>query len=213
PCAGPPPAEALSRSAPPGPAPLSPYTPLANEIVAVDGAAYFTAPDPADPRTGLWRTDGTVAGTTLLHAATVGCYGLRVNDHGLFFCDGTALWISDGTAAARVLDIGAVGAPERTNAGVFVYPAFINGSGGVWRSDGTASGTFPLPIPGFSTSAALGDRVLVVSSNNPFSGIWATDGSIAGTVNLGSMSPTDPDPSGHPSVAVAQGRAFFLSAA
>src|SRR5262249_9826386 len=39
------------------------------------------------------------------------------------------------------------------------------------------------------------------------------DGSIAGTVNLGSMSPTDPDPSGHPSVAVAQGRAFFLSAA
>src|SRR5262249_32169948 len=128
-----------------GPAPLSPYTPLANEIVAVDGAAYFTAPNPADPRTGLWRTDGTVARTTLLHAAPVGCYVLRVNDHGLFFCDGTALWISDGTAAARVLDIGAVGAPERTNAGVFVSPPFINGSGGVWRSDGTASGTFPLP--------------------------------------------------------------------
>jgi ELWxxDGT repeat protein len=189
-----------------GPAP--PNGPLFDEIVAVDGAAYFLARDPADPRYGVWRTDGSVAGTTLLHAATTGCYGLRVDGHGLFFCDGTALWRSDGTSAgtARVLDIGAISAPERTNAGVFVYDHSPFG-GGVWRSDGTATGTFPLPIPNGSTIAGLGDRVLVANGD-----LWATDGSTAGTVDLGSMPFFfELDPSGRPRVAVSQGRAFLLA--
>ena len=90
------------------PAPISDLGNLTN----VNGTLFFTAKD-VTHGTELWRSDGTVAGTSLVKDIRSGSDssdpGLLTNVNGtLFFTanDGTTgreLWKSDGTAAGTVL--------------------------------------------------------------------------------------------------------------
>jgi ELWxxDGT repeat protein len=132
-----------------------------SNIVPFHGALYLFAVTHEEPfEIGLWRTDGTPAGTVFL-ARVAPRYDYRpdpawftVAGDQLFFSvddgeHGIELWKTDGTAAGTVLvrDIFPGGASSR--------PSFLKAAGGrlyftaddgrhgfeLWESDGTAAGT------------------------------------------------------------------------
>jgi ELWxxDGT repeat protein len=115
----------------------------------------------------LWRTDGTAGGTYLVKDIRPGSGSSSpdnfavFDDKLLFTADdgvfGRELWISDGTAAGTnmVKDIAPLGASSMLRTDVYATPRIIVANGiawfmahdGVhgfelWRSDGTAAGTF-----------------------------------------------------------------------
>jgi ELWxxDGT repeat protein len=135
-----------------------PMTPLAGHV-------YFLGPH------GLWRTDGTAAGTEPMGASVRKLWDADVSDmvtsDGLLYFaaktrrSGRELWRTDGTVAGTFLlrDI----APGETSGipytnddgfglrmvavpGGVVFAAATSSSGvELWRSDGTPAGTVPLP--------------------------------------------------------------------
>ena len=125
------------------------------------GGAYFSAKDATG--TGLWSTDGTTAGTTLVDAAVT---PLRlVAADGLLFFVGTdatrpgKLFTSQGTAAttgpiANAALTGITGNLSPIGGQVFFLGTDATHGTEVWTSDGTAAGTgvvddlFPGVYPG-----------------------------------------------------------------
>jgi ELWxxDGT repeat protein len=119
------------------------------------GALYFFAAD--EQGAGLWRSDGTAAGTARLLSfggAEPPTASFAVAGGQLFFvagdtAHGEELWKTDGTAAGTVLvrDIapGLAGSTPRelTPAGDRIYFSADDGVHGVelWTSDGTEAGT------------------------------------------------------------------------
>jgi ELWxxDGT repeat protein len=111
-------------------------------FVALEDSVFFFAGD------GLWKTDGTAAGTELVAAGLNGGFTLEVGGTLLFVGNdgvhGMELWRSDGTAGGTALveDI-LVGGD-----GVFAgHPlvqldgrVFFSALGEPWMSDGTADG-------------------------------------------------------------------------
>src|SRR5439155_1369383 len=120
-------------------------------LVDVNGTLFFSA-DGGVNGSGLWKSDGTPAGTVLIKA--IYPYEL-VNVNGtLFFAaddsvNGYELWKSDGTEEGTVLvkEIGVCCARdfprELVNVnGTLLFTAYDSVNGGeLWRSDGTAAGT------------------------------------------------------------------------
>lgn len=147
-------------------APGPPSSQVAN-LVAAGGAAWFSA-DGAGPsgvvEPGLWRSDGTAAGTAQVAAVAVDdefgqalIYDAEgVGGAAVFFvgvdAGGAELWRSDGTAAGtvRVIDLRPGSGSSFPRAGVAVDGRFFftadNGLFGreVWVTDGTAVGTTPV---------------------------------------------------------------------
>src|SRR5215471_915493 len=121
---------------------------------------------------GLYRSDGTPAGTTLVAAMTV--QALRAVDQTLFFVAGTPLtgaelWKSDGTGPGTVLvkDI-AEGSPSSL----------------LLRNQGLPGRRFPMP-------AIAVNGTLFFAPNDRVHGVelWKTDGSDAGTVLVKDIAP------------------------
>lgn len=137
-----------------------------SQITAVGSAAYFTATDDVG-RNGLWKSDGTAAGTVFLKY--VDASSLTDVNGTLFFTaydvtNGQELWKSDGTVAGTTLvrDIypgtstvygyygGTYIVPNSsspsslTNVNGRLYFTADNGIHGreLWTSDGTEAGTF-----------------------------------------------------------------------
>ena len=154
------------------------------------GALYFSAP--VSPTVeGLWRSDGTPAGTAPIatfHAATrrkrpfIG--RLFVDADAIFFTVGRQrrleLWRSDGTGGGtgRVAELPL--APGANGRGLVFNGTFLDGvllfsyvkdfdasSSNLWRSDGTEAGTAPVTQVGIGfelgVMTRLGDRVLLVT--------------------------------------------------
>ncbi|HKS55055.1 MAG TPA: ELWxxDGT repeat protein [Steroidobacteraceae bacterium] len=155
----------------------------------------------------LWFSDGTTNGTHLVADIAPGFDGSRVTglvamqDFVLFAAQdgasGLELWRTDGTemGTQRVLDINpgpASGADNMTFGSVVMdgvaYFAGDDGTTGneLWRSDGTAAGTFLVAdvTPGLGGPPLLwgvvGQRVVFRAQNR----IWASDGTEAGTEQL-----------------------------
>ncbi|BBO35466.1 ELWxxDGT repeat protein [Lacipirellula parvula] len=129
----------------------------------VNGLLYFGATS-GTAASELWRSDGTEAGT-LRVAILPGNYSYlgeptAVGDRLFFrYYDGTneqELWTSDGTAAgtkiARDLFTPSTGSgrvEQLTNLnGVLYFRANSGANQGMWRSDGTESGTQRINLPG-----------------------------------------------------------------
>jgi ELWxxDGT repeat protein len=156
-------------------------------LVAVGSFLFFACPPYASPGCGLWRSDGTEAGT--LQVADLSFISSAVNANGtLFFAasDGThgvELWKSDGTVAGTVLvrDLvpGASGsAPSNlvSHGGALYFR--LGSDGPIWRSDGTEAGTALVHSqPGSGPLVSSGDRLFSASGSQ----LWASDGTEAGT--------------------------------
>jgi ELWxxDGT repeat protein/VCBS repeat-containing protein len=183
-------------------------------FVVVGDWLYFVALDKVNGG-GLWRTNGTAAGTTLIKAVKptntedyVALYNLTNVNGTLFFTihdDPTQLWKSDGTAEGT--------APIKTWTDHFsslseltpfqgqLYFTVDDGEHGreLWRSDGTTAGTQLVKDiyagnPGAHPSAltVLGNQ-LYFRANDGVNGteLWRSDGSAAGTQLVKNLTPGD----------------------
>lgn len=130
-------------------------------LAAFQGQIYFAASHSGQGVTwGLWRSNGTLAGTALVHSEPAGLLPLSVVASGnqLFFTgnsanEGRELWVSNGTTAGTrmVKDLTPgfgntqIDHLRSLGSGLVVFtaadPAFASEP---WRSDGTNAGTFIL---------------------------------------------------------------------
>src|SRR6185295_16742480 len=164
---------------------------------------FLGGPDPSGQGLLVWtseyhlkslaRTDGTAAGTVLLHrfeeeSQFIDQIRRTATGEPLFFIDNAVLWTSDGTPAGTRLVRSLVGLVDAYDMqsfevvdGIF-YAAFF--AYNQWlRSDGTAEGTFVLTQVGSTADlrvAHIGSGVFVLSSE----GIWRTGGSPETTVRF-----------------------------
>ena len=154
------------------------YPPDASQFIDCNGTTFFRGDD-VQHGSGLWKTDGTAAGTVFIKNV-VADQLIAVSDT-LFFTapdpanGGTELWKSDGTAAGTVIvkDINPYfnsffGPKHLTNVnGTLFFDAFDIAHGReLWKSDGTESGTVMVTdlFPG-----TYDDDNLVVVGNNGIS--------------------------------------------
>ena len=182
----------------------SSYSPNEQRLVVYNGAAYFRGAGVDGSGVELWRSDGTAAGTFRVKdinpAGDSRPSGVTVVGGKLYFtaddgAHGMELWATDGTAAgtAMVEDIrpGPLSsyATWLSGAGdLLFFTARNEGNGGgansLWRSDGTADGTFELLDPdstGFHELRGAGDTLYFVSGGSNGGALWASDGTAAGT--------------------------------
>jgi ELWxxDGT repeat protein len=166
--------------------------------------ALFMGDDPSTSNYGLWRTDGTVAGTTELASGLAARgevrFGLNALFDGADSTGGNGLWITDGTAAGTTalttgqqFGNGSFSSPITVAGGFAYFTRFTRVSTypfatyGVWVTDGTSLGTRELlgglagPPSGLT---ALGSRVVFQAS----SGLWSAQGTTATQID-GHFSP------------------------
>jgi len=186
-------------------------TPLAGTELA--GLYYFSAIQSTSGRE-LWRTDGTTGGTVLVKdiaAGTADSSPSKFTTAGglLYFIandgiHGKELWRSDGTTAGTFLvkDI-CPGIDDGLYINAYPYDSSLYSAGGLvyfsartapdsshwslWRSDGTAAGTFPLLAVNSIVSKIIpigGNLVFVPVTDGGTYQVWKSDGSIAGTVPI-----------------------------
>jgi ELWxxDGT repeat protein len=175
---------------------------------------------PAPPGAQLWASDGTAAGTRLVfrHAppSLGGVFGnftaqqlpfaqpLASLGTRLYFGapddgGGGQIWVSDGTpGGARQLTDAAVpnsSFPQSlVAAGNRLFFKATAPGGPLWQSDGTSTGTLPVPgvMPSYSNGVgavtqltAVGSMVFYLQGDNTgLIQLWRADGSAAGTLQL-----------------------------
>ena len=142
-----------------------------SELTRVGDSVYFVAENYTGK--GLYRTDGTSSGTSLIRnfAGTFGPSQLTAAGDKLYFAangdsSGTELWVSDGTfgGTERVSDInpgsGSSSPAALTAIGNTVYfAAYESQTSGsrpiLWKSDGTPQGTARVPMDASGTPIFL----------------------------------------------------------
>jgi ELWxxDGT repeat protein len=205
----------------------------ASAMASYDGALYYTDFGYTDQ---LWKTDGTSAGTSLIVSQSNQTYNgepsvITVANNTLYFnfadpAHGEELWKSDGTSegTSLVADIdpgpargfGPVQNPYNygdpvDEIGVLNGVVYFPGTNGVngaqlWRSDGTAAGTYQLDQINTSTNSSYPGGALTIGGTTYFTAddgihgyeLWKTDGTSGGTMMVddlnvggGDSSPAD----------------------
>jgi ELWxxDGT repeat protein len=151
---------------------------------------------------GLWKTDGTDAGTVLVKALTIEeahwvAWGGKV-----YFRasgpDGSGLYESDGTAAGtRYLDLPVSVFSFTVANSRFFLEERLGTKIALWVSDGTAAGTHKLTEvePGlmyqtFGDLKPAGNQIFFVASDALHgSELWRSDGTVAGTFMVQDINP------------------------
>jgi ELWxxDGT repeat protein len=151
----------------------------------------------------LWRSDGTALGTRLVRDICPGACGednyfpatnaLAAIATGAVFAandgvHGLEPWWTDGTDAGTrmIADLAPGGQSSDlanfVSSGALVFFQRSGRSGeplAIWRTDGTAQGTYPVaPAADFSALASNGTELFFGNQG----GLWKSDGTIAGTV-------------------------------
>lgn len=199
-----------------------------------NGLLYFIAQDSTN-RYGLWKTDGTEAGTqkvkdigsqvTYLKAAIGKLFFYSVKYLGIGY---NAFWVSDGTEAGTQI-LQELNFPDNT----LSYPVEMNGkvyfaasdtltpNVEPWVTDGTVSGTQIVkdivpPYRGcFLKHLTMMNGKLYFNAQDGFNGdeeLWVTDGTDAGTYKVKDIAPGSA--SSFPSkLTVYNGRLYFVATA
>jgi ELWxxDGT repeat protein len=205
-------------------------------LTAVNGELYFAATE-VGPTQGLWKSDGTEAGTVPVKVIAPGT-GYTSSLSSLFNADGTLLfqgtdgvhgpelWTSDGTEdGTRLLkDIvagtGDSGPGGLTDVAGELYFAADDGIHGraLWKSDGTEAGTSM--VKDVHLDLAFGrlhdvvnvDGTLFFSGSDGVNGaeLWKSDGTEAGTVMVKDINP-GPDSSNPSRMADLNGKLMFMA--
>jgi ELWxxDGT repeat protein len=189
--------------------------------VAVGGVALFGLPKNVS-RHELWRSDGTPGGT--FPVTRIGQTGASSSPQSLvpagdavrfqaFSGGSTGLWTSHGTAGTTTALFDQVGYAQRL--APLGELTLGDSYGSLWRSDGTAAGSYVLTSPdegdpSISSIAPLtnGRAVLGMRAFDTNGALWATDGSVAGTHEIFDV----PAEAGGLSEVVAAGaEAFFVT--
>jgi ELWxxDGT repeat protein len=166
----------------------------------------------------LWRTDGSAAGTALVKDIYPGPTGsgatalTELNGKVVFFADdgtnGMELWVSDGSSSGTHIVANIDSAPTgsvisfstpmlQLNGTVLFSAGATVGHYTLWRSDGTAAGTWQVKdvdtssgigLTYLPTSAVIGAH-LFFSGRDPIYGDepWVSDGTPAGTHVIGDI--------------------------
>ena len=179
-------------------------------VVSASGTLFFKGTD-SSGKSGLWVSDGTDAGTYELQVPNASPSGLEPTSiaafgNGVAFTSAYlgGLWLSDGTAAGTTkLNVLAT---SETPGGSYYVSSIVtfdgklyfssettDASSGLWVSDGTAAGTYALPVPtaasfGLTPTsiASIGTKLVLNGVNDDIypGGFWVSDGTAAGTVEL-----------------------------
>lgn len=172
-------------------------------FVAAGGNLFFNADE------SLWKTDGTIAGTSSLSSpffADNPTYITAVGNSVFFDAAGTQgslltgyeLWKSNGTTGgtSQVKDIAPKSNESRPHHlvnlnGTVLFVADDNTNGDeLWKSDGTDAGTVMVKDINTSGSAYI-DTLIVMNNTVYFSALgalWKTNGTNAGTIALSQVS-------------------------
>lgn len=173
---------------------------------------------------GLRATDGTVAGTQLLHPAVVAVAELEPFGDAVHFADTGHLYRTDGTVQGTVvlaaLPVGSTANQiVRTANGLFVALAEPATGTELWRYDAATSQLVlvrdlqPGPLSGLVDVRRLGDSDdLLLSVADPLRGTepWSSDGTANGTVPLAEVNP-GANGSNPLLLGIAGGNAFLLA--
>lgn len=171
-------------------------------FAALGTSIYFEGDDGSGSGYGLWKTDGTPAGTVLLKpnivaVTTIPNFSAVLNNK-LYFqsydaATGNELWVTDGTGPGTQLvkDIGISVNGDPQNLCVYnneIYFAARDDAHGIemWVTDGTTAGTqlFKDIVPGTGNSQPRQSTVyngLLYFTCWGTSELWKTDGTDAGT--------------------------------
>ena len=175
-------------------------------LTAVGGTLYFGAEDSSNSP-GLWKSDGTPAGTVLVKGGLDNApWGFTpMNDGTVFFSTSDQIWKTDGTTAGTALVKSLRSVSNLTAVGGTLFLVGNDGATGgeLWRSDGTTAGTTLVKdiYPGTTTYTYDKQKQTVPNSSSPswltgFKGmlyfgsndgkdgveLWRSDGTAAGTV-------------------------------
>ncbi len=198
---------ALFKDIFPGTNGTSPYSALPTYFTVLNGLLLFQASSPTRA-SGLWVSDGTVAGTQMLGSnlyatPAFGSSHFNVFNNKIYFEGnigaGYGLWSSDGTnAGTQLVKTGSFNVGGGTNGlailnGKMYFAGADNVNGTeLWVSDGTGAGTVLLkdirPTAGGFNSGNPHDFTLMgnqvyFSAEDGVNGeeLWVTDGTNAGT--------------------------------
>jgi ELWxxDGT repeat protein len=184
-----------------------PFTPQGVEPVDTPQAPAVFGPDVAyfagcNEKCGVWRTDGTAAGTIELkelpETSFFGPRELTLVGGRLFFASVNQLWTSDGTPEGTTLIKEFRFTPPHlfTALGskvLFLAPAAAPATGEeLWVTDGTAAGTQALtsfeaekPFQQTHFLKTLGDKAYFVADDVTHGAeLWASNGTAAGTARI-----------------------------
>jgi ELWxxDGT repeat protein len=187
------------------------------DFTVAGNQVFFAADDgTAGPRWEVWRTDGTAAGTYKPLAASAGgpeidgadfayqqAYPdifIRVGNEVFFsgyngVSPSSPFWVTDGTAAGTTLLSAAP--PEASifgniaSQGIVYFDELGSTGTGLWRTDGTTTGTYLVLSLEMTTALATVNGKLIFTANDGTHGtqLWATDGTGPGTVMLTDINP------------------------
>ncbi|WP_221392045.1 DNRLRE domain-containing protein [Dyadobacter sp. NIV53] len=166
----------------------------------LNGQGYFSATIPQAGR-GLWKTDGTAAGTVLVREIPDGLDLLMHTNRLLFFKSYWQLWASDGTDNGTVM-VKDFDIPDKyyhsiegfTSIGNTLYFGVYSRIGRMelWKSDGTPQGTVlvkTLENTDFFHSIEFKGALYFIAWNGVDRYVlWKSDGTKAGTVPAGDIS-------------------------
>jgi ELWxxDGT repeat protein len=173
------------------PGPRGAFSGSVSPFVAFRGAIYFSAWSEPDSHPRLWRSDGTESGTQQVSdeffSMAIASPDLLFLTRGQPGSEGE-LFVTDGTTAGtRRVNTGARGMRKLAVAGNLLF--FQDGEQTLWRSDGTAAGTFPLDTFDVHLQAQAAGNLLFLSAAD---GLWVTDGTRERTVRISEVSLRDP---------------------
>jgi ELWxxDGT repeat protein len=110
------------------------------------------------------------------------------------FPGATGLWKHDGNGTFQIalLGDGSRDATQLTAAGGFLYLVLGEGTANpaLWRSDGTAAGTFELLAADVTQLTAVGDRLFFRRGSPGGDELWTSDGTPAGTTLVAPLGPS-----------------------
>lgn len=159
-----------------------------SRFVSAAGGVAFWVSEPLR----LMFTDGTPSGTQAVTSEVRGGGNLMpLGAKALFAAkteaDAQQLWVTDFTSAGTQPVKEIPGSNNELtplfkwrNLSIFSVGPFTNV--GVWRSDGTAEGTFELAGGWFDAVLADGDELVFVRFANTGYEVWTSDGTLAGTI-------------------------------